>query len=414
MHRIGYFIPEFPGQTHIFFWREYQALKRLGIQPELVSTRRPPPGIVSHNWSDDAIRHTTYLFPPSLSRIGEAVVGTGRAGSRRWLRCLSSIARAHGFASSASLQQRARLLGLAVMGASLAEIARRNGWTHVHCHSCADAAHIALFAHLLSGLSYSLTLHGPLVTYGPNQREKWRHATLGIVITERLRAEVGRDLAGALPQQLAVAPMGVDTERFRRRQARELWGGKGPFRIFSCGRLNLCKGHRDLAEAIALLRAEGIDARLVIAGEDDAGGMGYRKTLEAEIRERGVADCVVLLGAVDEDRIIRELQQAHVFALASHAEPLGVAIMEAMAMEIPVVVTTMGGVEELVQENVDGLFVPPMQPVLIANALKRVAQDPELALRLGDHGRYTILEKFQASRSAEVLAKHIQERAASS
>src|SRR5205085_7429246 len=48
--RIGVLIPEFPAQTHIFFWRELQALWGLGIETDLVSTRRPPPALAVHRW----------------------------------------------------------------------------------------------------------------------------------------------------------------------------------------------------------------------------------------------------------------------------------------------------------------------------------------------------------------------------
>ena len=49
--RIAYLIPEFPGQTHIFFWRERAALKKIGIATCLLSTRRPPKASSSHDWA---------------------------------------------------------------------------------------------------------------------------------------------------------------------------------------------------------------------------------------------------------------------------------------------------------------------------------------------------------------------------
>jgi glycosyltransferase involved in cell wall biosynthesis len=69
-------------------------------------------------------------------------------------------------------------------------------------------------------------------------------------------------------------------------------------------------------------------------------------------------DSVVLLGAVSEEVVRKELSEAHAFVLGSLAEPLGVAIMEAMAMRVPVGVTGAGGVAELVDDGVDGLLVP--------------------------------------------------------
>ena len=61
--RIGYFIPEFPGQTHIFLGRERQILAELGIETSLVSTRHPSKAISSHIWADEAQKNTAYLVP---------------------------------------------------------------------------------------------------------------------------------------------------------------------------------------------------------------------------------------------------------------------------------------------------------------------------------------------------------------
>ena len=52
--KLGYLVPQFPGQTHIFFWREIAALEAMGVAPVLFSTRRPPPGLIAHDWSQAA------------------------------------------------------------------------------------------------------------------------------------------------------------------------------------------------------------------------------------------------------------------------------------------------------------------------------------------------------------------------
>jgi glycosyltransferase involved in cell wall biosynthesis len=399
--KIGYFIPEFPGQTHIFFWRERAELQRLGVEPELVSTRRPPKKIVSHSWAAEAMAQTAYLSPPTAADLAQAARELVRARPRGWAACLGSIARAEGLTP----RGRARLLGLAVGGARLAALARQRGWSHVHAHSCADAAHLAMFAHLLSGLPYSITLHGPLEDYGPNQREKWRHAKFAIVITRKLLGEVRRDLDGSVPATLEIAPMGVDLKRFERRAPYAAWSGQGPLRLVSCGRLNPCKGHGDLIRAVGLLRQRGLDARLAIAGDDELGGSGYRKVLEKQIAEQSLGDAVTLLGAVSEDKVRDALESAHVFSLASLQEPLGVAIMEAMALRTPVVVTGAGGVPELVDDGVDGLLVPPETPEALADKLALLARDAPLAHRLGEAGRKKIEASFDSARSAQVIAR---------
>jgi glycosyltransferase involved in cell wall biosynthesis len=403
VRRIGYFVPEFPGQTHIFFWRELAALKARGVEPELVSTRRPPQRLISHSWAREAMTRTVYLLPPGVREIGATIEELARTAPAGWGRCATSIARAEGLSAA----RRLRLVGLALMGSRLAALARDRGWTHIHAHSCAETADTAMFASLLSGLPYSLTLHGPLSDYGPNQREKWRHARFAVVITRKLRREVEEALSGSLPPSVEIAPMGVELRRFTRRTPYQPWNGTGPLRIFSCGRLNPCKGHQDLIRAVQLLRDRGIDAQAAIAGEDEAGGTSYRRVLAAQIAAKDLSDSAVLLGAVSEDRVRDELERAHVFTLASLREPLGVAIMEAMAMRTPVVVTGAGGVPELVDDGVDGLLVRPERPLELADRIETVARDPALARRLGDAGRRKVESEFDSGRSAEILAQHI-------
>jgi glycosyltransferase involved in cell wall biosynthesis len=94
-----------------------------------------------------------------------------------------------------------------------------------------------------------------------------------------------------------------------------------------------------------------------------------------------------------------------VFSLASLAEPLGVAIMEAMAAEVPVVATAAGGVPELIEGGVDGLLVPPREPHALAAAIERVARDPVLARRLALAGRRTVESRFDSAVGAAVLAR---------
>ena len=399
--QIGYLIPQFPSQTHIFFWRELLALKESGVETDLISTRRPPQGVVSHTWSQEAAQRTVYLrehFGRSLIAVLVELIRNGPSG---WMNCFNAL-RAN------REESQARQIGLILLGATLAAVARRRGWHHVHVHSCADSANIAMFAALLSGLRYSLTLHGPLMDYGGNQRQKWRHASFGIVITHRLLIEVRSALGDDAPERLEVCPMGVDLSVFTRRERYRPAVPGGPLWIFSCGRLNLCKGHADLIEAVKILRTEGIDARLEIVGQDEQGGSGYRVQLAALVESLGLNGYVTLSGAMSECHVRRGLEACHVFALLSIAEPLGVAIMEAMAMEVPVIATSSGGVPELITDAKDGVLVPPQDPRAAAEAIKRLVADDEKAIKIGLAARCTIIDRFQSKRSAEALIGRLE------
>ncbi|WP_278876632.1 exopolysaccharide biosynthesis GT4 family glycosyltransferase EpsE [Paracoccus yeei] len=394
--RLGYLIPQFPGQTHIFFWRELEALQARGVQPVLLSTRPPPPGLISHEWSAEATARTTYLgrMDPAAALGGLVrlppgdLLSASRSEPRTFLRDMAM-----------SIPAARRLV----------DHARREGIDHVHAHSCGRAALIAALAFRMGGPRYSLTLHGPLEDYGPGQRYKWRHAAFATIITEKLRAEAEAELAGYLPPRIAVQAMGVDTGRLSRDTPWQPPVPGQPLRIMSCGRLNQVKGHQDLMQAIRMLRDAGHDARLVIAGEDDAGGTGYRRVIEARIAELDLDDAVTLLGAVSEGEVRRHLLEAHVFALASWHEPLGVALMEAMSCEVPTIGTAAGGVAELIRDGQDGILVPPRDPPAMVDAILRLAGDPDLARRLGQAGRERIVSGFGAEAGAETLIRLVAE-----
>jgi glycosyltransferase involved in cell wall biosynthesis len=402
--RIGYLLPEFPGQTHIFFWRERGALTELGIDTVLISTRRPPKAIASHTWASEAEQQTTYLVPFSWADAGSAIEVIWQAGPRGWWRCLTAIAKA----KDTPLKQRLRLFALVLVAGKLVALAKAQNWHHVHIHSCADAANIGLFAALLSDLTYSLTLHGPtLEVYGPNQAQKWEQAAFALVISKTLDRDIHQKLAGHLPQQVAIAPMGVNLDEIRRQTPYTPPAPDQVCKLFSCGRLNPVKGHAYLIQAIAQLRQRGFNVQLEIAGEDEQGGTGYHRELDQVIQDLALSDTVKLLGAVSEARIRQGLEAAHLFTLASLNEGVPVAVMEAMAMEVPIVVTNVGGTWELVDNGVDGILVESENAEVMADAIAQVLQDPDLALRLSQASRQKVSTQFHHRRSAEVLAQCI-------
>ncbi|MEE4300892.1 MAG: exopolysaccharide biosynthesis GT4 family glycosyltransferase EpsE [Pseudomonadales bacterium] len=397
---LGILVPEFPGQTHIFFWREANELARLGVASKWFSTRRPPPGLVTHEWSEGESEKTVYLTPLGLGDIVPIVrVLAAAALSGK----LPAVVRAFA-ASELTGVERVKLLAMIALGAKLAHAARQAGVEHLHVHSCAKAAYVAVFAKALASLDYSLTLHNPLAVFGPDQKLKWSNARFAIVITEALEREVREELEGFLPEEIAIAPMGVDTATFSRSKPYAPWTG-GPVRLVQCARLNYAKGYEFLFEAVRQLRDAGLDVRLDVLGEDDEGGRGYRRRLEALRTELGLEDVIALRGACPEAEVIDALQAAHVYVLASINEPLGVATMEAMAMETPALVTAAGGSVELVEDGVTGILVPPQDPAALAAGVRRYLDDPELARRVGAAARERVIERYSSRRSATTIER---------
>ena len=395
--RLGYLVPEFPGQTHIMFWRELRELRRLGAHVDQVSTRAPAATVQAHDWSAEARAATVYLFPLSMAELLGAAGRLVASGPRAWVQAGAAV-----FRSERSLREKGPLLAAVLLGARLARLSRRRGWNHLHVHSCASAADVARFARIFGSCPYSLTLHGGLADYGPDQPAKWGGAEAGIVITEQFRSEL-RSAVPQLPDRLPLCGMGVGLDRLRRPSPYRAWRGEGEAHLFSCGRLNPAKGHADLIRAVGMLRQDGLRVRCAIAGEDEAGGSGYRRELEALIRDLDLEGVVELLGAVPEREIIDRLHNAHVFVLASLGEPFGVAVMESMAAGLPTVVTAAGGNPQLVNDGVDGVLFPVADPAALASAVTKVLHDPGLAEALAEAAAATAAERDLAPNSAQVL-----------
>uniref|UniRef100_A0A832M0Z8 Colanic acid biosynthesis glycosyltransferase WcaL n=1 Tax=Oscillatoriales cyanobacterium SpSt-402 TaxID=2282168 RepID=A0A832M0Z8_9CYAN len=400
--RIGYLLAEFPAQSHTWAWREYQTLKTLGIDAAIAATRQPPK-ITPHPWVQEAQSQTEYLIPFSRKDLALSLREILLAGPSAWLKCLGVVLNAEDM----SFKQRLRLLALIIVSGKLAWLARTKGWSHIHSLYCSDAAHLAMFAAFLSRCTYSLTLLGPLEDFGPNQRQKWKWAAFALVMSNQLLKVVTKQLDGYLPASIRIAPMGADVEKNKRQTPYIPWNGTGTCRIYACGRLNVAKGYAYLLEAIALLRGQGFDVHLQIAGEDEKGGSGYRQDIEKLIQQKELSDCVELLGSVSEDRNRQGYEEAHIFALGSLEEGISVAVMEAMAMEVPVVMTDVGGMSELIDDGVDGILVPSQQANALAAAIAKIMQDPEFALNLSRASRQKVATQFYHQRSAEILAQEL-------
>jgi glycosyltransferase involved in cell wall biosynthesis len=139
------------------------------------------------------------------------------------------------------------------------------------------------------------------------------------------------------------------------------------------------KGHAVLLDALALLAARGVEPLCLAAGTGPEGD-----ALQDRARSLGITGSVRWLGQVADVRPV--LAAADVVVMPSLAEGLGVAAIEAMAAGRPVVASAVGGLPELITDDVQGLLVPPRDAGALATALERCLADPALRARLGAAG----------------------------
>lgn len=168
------------------------------------------------------------------------------------------------------------------------------------------------------------------------------------------------------------------------------------------GRLEPAKGHGDLLRAVALLKPEFPDLHLVVMGRGH-----LRSALEQQTRELGIADRVHFLGWIED--LVSSLAALDLFVLSSHYEGLGVVLLEALALGVPVVSTRVGGAQDIVEHEVTGLFAPAHDPEGLASAIRRMLLDPELARATALRGQQRVRQKFQA-RVADQLSLELYQR----
>jgi glycosyltransferase involved in cell wall biosynthesis len=184
---------------------------------------------------------------------------------------------------------------------------------------------------------------------------------------------------------------GIDTTQYCRRESpREAKARLGipaeRLVIGAIGRLSREKGFDLLIRATDRLLAKGHDLELIIAGEGD-----HRERLAQLIAELARQDRVRLLGYHPDVNTLYEAMD--VFALSSLREGLPNVVLEAMAMEVPVVATRVAGVPRLIQAEETGLLVELGSADSLADSLERLLSDPELRERLRISGRRAVVTR---------------------
>jgi glycosyltransferase involved in cell wall biosynthesis len=204
-----------------------------------------------------------------------------------------------------------------------------------------------------------------------------------IAVSCAVREVLLRD--GVEARKIAVVREGIDVERIERapdrsQEVRQMLGIRAGERIAAnVAALVAHKGQRYLVAAVPAIRAARPDARVVIFGEGE-----LRGELEAQARELGLGDALLLAGFRPPQEIPSILKAIDVFVLSSVEEGLGTSLFDAMAAGAPIVATRAGGIPEIVREGETGLLVPPRDPGALAEAVVRLLNDATLSRRLAE------------------------------
>jgi phosphatidyl-myo-inositol alpha-mannosyltransferase len=262
----------------------------------------------------------------------------------------------------------------------VAEALRSFGPDVVHAHEPLTPS-TSMLATLRARVPVVATFHAyaersPLFDLAaPLVRPVWRRLARRVAVSEAARSFVSARLEG----DVVVVPNGVDVEPFALAEpASGLPPGR---RLLWVGRLDRQKGFPVAVRAFAELARDAPDLVFVVAGDG-------RDRVATDRFPRDLRSRVVMLGTVPHDLLPPYHAAADVYVSpALGQESFGIVLVEAMAAGVPIVATDIAGYREVVRHDVEGLLVPPGDPVAFAAAIRLVLDDPALARRLGEAGR---------------------------
>ena len=256
------------------------------------------------------------------------------------------------------------------------------------------------------GTPTALAVHGPVEFYNVERYAlpaKLENAKFALAISDFGRGQLMWFTESDRWPHLHVVHCGVDPSVYVPAERSE---AEDVVTILSVGRLIHGKGLSILLEAMGSLLEKRLPIRLVVVGDGPA-----RADFEQAAQTLGLEDAVDFVGAVGQDEIRSYYSAVDIFCLPSFAEGIPVVLMEAMAMEVPVVSTAIMGIPELITSGVNGLLVAPGRSDLLADAIESLIRSPQMRRRMGQAGRQKVVQEFDVRQSAlrlkEIFAREL-------
>lgn len=285
----------------------------------------------------------------------------------------------------------------------LAQLIRAHRTDVVHGHLIHGSAAATVAARLARVRPAVFTRHYAMATrwYGtPADRmlERAAHALTDRIfaISEAVRQSLIEEHVN--PLRIEVVPNGIDAERVRAAATSpDARVQRGRPVLGTVASLQTRKGHADLLRAVAAVRAAGVDVDLVLIGDGPLAPELRR--LAADLR---IADLVRFFGY--EPAPYAAMAAFDVYVQPSVEEGFGIAVLEAMALGLPVIATRAGGLPEIVEDTRSGRLVSTHDPDEMATAILSLVRDASARRQLGQRGAALVEERFRSSVMAQSYA----------
>lgn len=389
----------YPGLSQTFIDREVRALREMGVDLITVTVRSPDPQALSGPFQHEEAGRVFRLLA-SARRPAHVIKALTQA--LRHPRRLAATARLAIHTCPAGARTMALQLAYFAEAMLLAPHLRASNVKHLHNHLGDSSGTVTMLAAELSGIPFSMTLHGPEIF---QSAQRWRldakiaRAHFVACISEFGRQQAMRFSDQAHWHKLKVVRCGVNPDLYAAQPTAERTGRD----LLFVGRLEERKGVNFLLDAVALLKARGSDVRLQIVGNGP-----QREALQRQTAALSLETVVTFAGTKDEAGVAEALRYADLLVVPSLSEGLPVVIMEALASGVSVVASAVDGIPELVRDGETGRLVPPSDPRALADGIDQLLRDPGLRQRMGVAGQRLVSSEHNTQRNTPALLKHIE------
>ncbi len=282
----------------------------------------------------------------------------------------------------------------------LANWFEENKITHIHAYWATYPATAAFIASKITGIPFSFTGHAHDIYLDTTfLRRKMLGAMFVTTCTKQNKNHLLKIVRHYPERKILVNYHGLELEKFH-------VNGKERnkiFEILSVGTLQDHKGFQYLISALALLKERALNFTCTIIG-----GGPLESDLRKHIRLLNLESSVVMTGPLKQSEVLPYYQKADLLILMAQPEwhwGIPNVLIEALAAKTPVITTKFGSVEELVQDGVTGLIVPPKDPKALADQVEKLYREDFFRKKLAEAGHQLIVENFSLEKNIRVFQK---------
>jgi glycosyltransferase involved in cell wall biosynthesis len=410
--QIGYLLRSYPRLSQTFILNEILALEQVGVNIQIFAMTNPQEEIVQAQVQQ--IRAPVhYLSQASWSAFRQVlrehrkVFWQHPAG---YLRALFYSLRSREIDRGYTSSGRMACFHMAISLAGFLDQANAESKfciPHLHAHFAHDPTFTAQLVHMVTGISYSFTAHARDLFQIPRSALADRVKTASTVVTCcQNNLKYLSEVAPGEKAKFSMVYHGVDLERFKPLSHPDPGRDAKPETplILSVGRLVEKKGFFDLLAALRQVKDQGLRFRAEIYGEGP-----LHDELNQAIAEHGLSSWVRLAGNCTQQQLLTIFQSATLFVLTptvtedGDRDGIPNALVEAMAVSLPVISTVTAGIPEVINHNQNGLLYPPHDIEGITAGIVKLLSDKNMRMRLGKNARSRVIEQFDAFQSASQL-----------